>query len=120
MLMSTPHFVARKTNRQKRLWYRAWITVIFSVNAALTVTLYFFILFYFIFIGGSTLYIETSLKEQLSSDDAKGQPSLEVTGQLGDVMKESSHIAYTFAKVWYLPRFRFSWFLESNFRLSVS
>lgn len=49
-------------------------------------------------LGGSTLYIETSLKEQLSSDDAKGQPSLEVTGQLGDVMKESSHIAYTFAK----------------------
>ncbi|XP_044181931.1 lon protease homolog, mitochondrial-like [Acropora millepora] len=49
-------------------------------------------------LGGSTLYIETSLKEQPSSDDAKGQPSLEVTGQLGDVMKESSHIAYTFAK----------------------
>lgn len=49
-------------------------------------------------LGGSTLYIETSLKEQLSSDDAKGQPSMEVTGQLGDVMKESSHIAYTFAK----------------------
>jgi len=49
-------------------------------------------------LGGSTLYIETSLKEQLSSDDTKGQPSMEVTGQLGDVMKESSHIAYTFAK----------------------
>ena len=84
----------------------------------MTVTFYF--LFYFIFIGGSTLYIETSLKEQFSIDDAKGQPSLEVTGQLGDVMKESSHIAYTFAKVWNLPRFRFSWFLESNFHLSVS
>ncbi|KAK2559264.1 Lon protease-like protein [Acropora cervicornis] len=49
-------------------------------------------------LGGSTLYIETSLKEQLSNDDTKGQPSMEVTGQLGDVMKESSHIAYTFAK----------------------
>ena len=95
------------------------ITVVFSVNAALmTVTLYF--LSCFIFIGGSTLYIETSLKEQPSSDDTKDQPSLEVTGQLGDVMKESSHIAYTFAKVWNLPRFRFSWFLDSNFHLSVS
>ena len=72
-------------------------SLFFSVNAALTVTLYF--LCCFIFKGGSTLYIETSLKEQLSSDDAKGQPSMEVTGQLGDVMKESSHIAYTFAKV---------------------
>ena len=89
-----------------------------SRYAALTVTLFF--LFYFIFIGGSTLYIETSLKEQPSSDDTKDQPSLEVTGQLGDVMKESSHIAYTFAKVWNLPRFRFSWFLDSNFHLSVS
>lgn len=51
------------------------------------------------FVGGSTLYIETCLKEALSTDDAKSQPSLDVTGQLGDVMKESSHIAYTFAKV---------------------
>lgn len=49
-------------------------------------------------LGGSTLYIETSLKEPLPSGDTKSQPSLEVTGQLGDVMKESSHIAYTFAK----------------------
>lgn len=43
--------------------------------------------------------METSLKEALATGDTKGQPSLEVTGQLGDVMKESSHIAYTFAKV---------------------
>lgn len=54
------------------------------------------------FLGGSTLYIETSLKEALPPDDSKGQPSLDVTGQLGDVMKESSLIAYTFAKVWIL------------------
>ena len=52
------------------------------------------------FLGGSTLYIETSLKDLFSKDDDdKGHPSLDLTGQLGDVMKESSHIAYTFAKV---------------------
>ena len=33
------------------------------------------------------------------SKKEKGPGSLEVTGQLGDVMKESCHIAYTFAKV---------------------
>ena len=49
--------------------------------------------------GGSTLYIETTLKEALSSDEKDARPSLDVTGQLGDVMKESSSIAYTFAKV---------------------
>ena len=55
---------------------------------------------YIFFPGGSTLYIETSLKESFSKDDDnRGHPSLDVTGQLGDVMKESSHIAYTFAKV---------------------
>ena len=53
-----------------------------------------------LFLGGTTLYIETSLKDLFSKDDDdKGHPSLDVTGQLGDVMKESSHIAYTFAKV---------------------
>lgn len=49
-------------------------------------------------LGGSTLYIETTLKEALSSDEKDARPSLDVTGQLGDVMKESSSIAYTFAK----------------------
>lgn len=55
---------------------------------------------FILFLGGTTLYIETSLKDLFSKDDDdKGHPSLDVTGQLGDVMKESSHIAYTFAKV---------------------
>jgi len=55
---------------------------------------------FILFLGGTTLYIETSLKDQFSKDDDdKGHPSLDLTGQLGDVMKESSHIAYTFAKV---------------------
>ncbi|XP_031561548.1 lon protease homolog, mitochondrial-like isoform X2 [Actinia tenebrosa] len=47
--------------------------------------------------GGSTLYIETSLSESLGADK-DGAGSMSVTGQLGDVMKESTQIAYTFAK----------------------
>lgn len=47
--------------------------------------------------GGSTLYIETSLAKPL--DDKNSSGSIKVTGQLGDVMKESAEIAYTFAKV---------------------
>ena len=48
--------------------------------------------------GGSTLFIETSLSEVLDKDgDSHG--SMSVTGQLGEVMKESAQIAYTFSKV---------------------
>ncbi|XP_070048344.1 lon protease homolog 1, mitochondrial-like [Nicotiana tomentosiformis] len=43
--------------------------------------------------GGSTLYIETSLVEQ-----GEGKGALNVTGQLGDVMKESAQIAHTVAR----------------------
>lgn len=43
--------------------------------------------------GGSTLYIETSLVEQ-----AEGKGALHMTGQLGDVMKESAQIAHTLAR----------------------
>ncbi|XP_069864481.1 lon protease homolog, mitochondrial isoform X2 [Dipodomys merriami] len=49
--------------------------------------------------GGSTLFIETSLRRPLDREgrgDKDG--SLEVTGQLGEVMKESARIAYTFAR----------------------
>lgn len=49
--------------------------------------------------GGSTLYIETSLAKPLS-DGKDDSGAIKVTGQLGDVMKESAEIAYTFAKVW--------------------
>ncbi|EDO31613.1 predicted protein, partial [Nematostella vectensis] len=45
--------------------------------------------------GGSTLYIETSISE---APDDKKSGSLSMTGQLGDVMKESAQIAYTFSK----------------------
>lgn len=43
--------------------------------------------------GGSTLYIETSLVEQ-----GEGKAGLNLTGQLGDVMKESAQIALTVAR----------------------
>ncbi|KAK0599066.1 hypothetical protein LWI29_002012 [Acer saccharum] len=43
--------------------------------------------------GGSTLYIETTQVEQ-----EEGKGALHVTGQLGDVMKESAQIAHTVAR----------------------
>uniref|UniRef100_M4D0C6 Lon protease homolog, mitochondrial n=2 Tax=Brassica campestris TaxID=3711 RepID=M4D0C6_BRACM len=43
--------------------------------------------------GGSTLYIETTVVEE---GDGKG--GLNITGQLGDVMKESTQIAHTVAR----------------------
>ncbi|KAF5946890.1 hypothetical protein HYC85_017118 [Camellia sinensis] len=43
--------------------------------------------------GGSTLYIETTLIEQ-----TEGKGALHLTGQLGDVMKESAQIAHTVAR----------------------
>lgn len=43
--------------------------------------------------GGSTLYIETTCIEQ-----GEGKGALQLTGQLGDVMKESALIAHTVAR----------------------
>ncbi|XVE63123.1 hypothetical protein DITRI_Ditri06bG0174600 [Diplodiscus trichospermus] len=43
--------------------------------------------------GGSTLYVETTQVEQ-----GEGKGALHVTGQLGDVMKESAQIAHTVAR----------------------
>ncbi|XWS42330.1 hypothetical protein CRYUN_Cryun16bG0005300 [Craigia yunnanensis] len=43
--------------------------------------------------GGSTLYIETTQVEQ-----GEGKGALHLTGQLGDVMKESAQIAHTLAR----------------------
>ncbi len=48
-------------------------------------------------LGGSTLFIETALGKTGESGGG-----LTTTGQLGDVMKESTQIAYTYAKVRYL------------------
>ncbi|KAK8732918.1 hypothetical protein OTU49_006652 [Cherax quadricarinatus] len=44
--------------------------------------------------GGSTLYIETMARSAEEGKDGR----LETTGHLGDVMKESTRIAYTYAK----------------------
>ncbi|XP_039291445.1 lon protease homolog, mitochondrial isoform X2 [Nilaparvata lugens] len=52
--------------------------------------------------GGSTLYIETALRRQPSDKDASASASieggLELTGHLGDVMKESARIALIVAR----------------------
>lgn len=56
--------------------------------------------------GGSTLYVETVTKGRTKKaeeeDDGKGGGSIFSTGQLGEVMKESTEIAYTFAKVFFI------------------
>ncbi|XP_027363659.1 lon protease homolog 1, mitochondrial isoform X3 [Abrus precatorius] len=49
--------------------------------------------------GGSTLYIETTLVEE-----GEGKGTLHLTGQLGDVMKESAQIAHTVARSILLER----------------
>ena len=50
--------------------------------------------------GGSVLYIETVRLPHAppKGEGESGRGSLTVTGHLGDVMKESTQIAYTFAK----------------------
>ncbi|XP_061635242.1 lon protease homolog, mitochondrial isoform X1 [Phyllopteryx taeniolatus] len=53
--------------------------------------------------GGSTLFIETSVRRP-SVKDGKGEGSLELTGQLGDVMKESAKIASTFARAFLMQQ----------------
>lgn len=54
--------------------------------------------------GGSTLFVETSPRRP--QEDSKGDKdgSLEVTGQLGEVMKESARIAYTFARAFLMQQ----------------
>ncbi|XP_057345764.1 lon protease homolog, mitochondrial-like [Manis pentadactyla] len=44
------------------------------------------------------LFVETSLRRPRDKDKRDKDGSLEVTGQLGEVMKESARIAYTFAR----------------------
>ena len=50
--------------------------------------------------SGTTLYVEMGVAEGRGlSKEGKGEGAMTTTGQLGDVMKESTIIAYTFAKV---------------------
>ncbi|XP_047443481.1 lon protease homolog, mitochondrial [Mugil cephalus] len=55
-------------------------------------------------LGGSTLFIETSLRRPSRKAGDKEEGSLEVTGQLGDVMKESAKIASTFARAFLMTK----------------
>lgn len=50
----------------------------------------------YMFIGGSTLYIESVRLLKVEKSDSGG--GVEITGHLGDVMKESTKIALTVAK----------------------
>lgn len=55
----------------------------------------------FFIAGGSTLFIETAKRKVFESPDSAGKAesgSLQITGHLGDVMKESSQIALTVAR----------------------
>ncbi|PKA54950.1 Lon protease like, mitochondrial [Apostasia shenzhenica] len=66
-------------------------------------------------LGGSTLYIETTLVEQ-----GEGKGMLNLTGQLGDVMKESAQIAHTVARAILLEKdSENSFFANSKLHLHV-
>lgn len=66
-------------------------------------------------LGGSTLYIETTLVEQ-----GEGKGALHVTGQLGDVMKESAQIAHTVARSILLEKVpEYPFFANSKLHLHV-
>lgn len=70
--------------------------------------------------GGSTLFIETTLSRPLESEPtdpaSKSAPpavgSIAFTGRLGDVMKESVQIAYTYAKSFLAKQDRSNSFLN--------
>lgn len=59
--------------------------------------------------GGTALYIESILESALSRST---RPSFNRTGKLGDVMKESSTIAYSFAKGFMVRQFTENRFFE--------
>ncbi|KAK6340765.1 ATP-dependent Lon protease pim1 [Orbilia brochopaga] len=60
-------------------------------------------------LGGSALYVESILESALDSDS---RPGLERTGNLQNVMKESTAIAYSFAKSFMVQKFPGNKFLE--------
>ncbi|XP_033634423.1 lon protease homolog, mitochondrial-like [Asterias rubens] len=64
--------------------------------------------------GGSTLYIESVVRRRVSDENKESTGSLEITGNLGDVMKESVQIAYTVAKSFLLAEKTGNSFLETN------
>lgn len=56
--------------------------------------------------GGSILYIESTQASYPTTSGTNSRGSLRVTGSLGDVMKESSSIAQTYAKNFLHKRFK--------------
>ncbi|KAK3987824.1 mitochondrial Lon protease [Cladorrhinum sp. PSN332] len=60
-------------------------------------------------LGGTAMYVETILQAPLRPSS---RPSMEITGNIKTVMKESSSIAYSFAKSWMVQRFPDNHFLE--------
>ena len=59
--------------------------------------------------GGAAMYVESILQSALRSTST---PSLEITGNLKTVMKESSTIAYSFAKSWMAREFPENHFMD--------
>lgn len=59
--------------------------------------------------GGCSLYVESVLEQPLHNCR---HPTLERTGQLGDVMKESSRLAYSFSKMFLAKHFPENRFFE--------
>lgn len=56
------------------------------------------------------MFIEANLRRKFDPESKEG--SLEVTGHLGDVMKESARIAYSFARSFVAQKFPTNEFLE--------
>ncbi|KAG6452038.1 hypothetical protein O3G_MSEX007449 [Manduca sexta] len=63
--------------------------------------------------GGSTLYIESALRNRPVEEKPSGG-SLELTGHLGDVMKESARIALTVARNYVAEHFPTNTFLNTS------
>lgn len=60
-------------------------------------------------LGGTSLYVESVLEQPIQDCN---NPSFERTGQLGDVMKESSRLAYSFSKMYLSSKFPHNRFFE--------
>ncbi|XP_069360316.1 lon protease homolog, mitochondrial [Maniola hyperantus] len=63
--------------------------------------------------GGSTLYIETAIRNHLK-DDKPTVGTMELTGHLGDVMKESARIALTVARNYLAEHYPDNSFLNTS------
>lgn len=72
--------------------------------------------------GGSALFIETALCKPLAERKGDKDPegALQLTGHLGDVMKESANIAYSFAKSFLIQKdYNNNFFQRAHIHLHV-